>query len=655
MEHDPLGTVIAYYASCLEQHPKALAAVERLLGMSHEQARAASVGFSDRSLGNQLPSRRIVAGVRIRTQLEELGLYKGNGRETLRGCLTIPIRDHAGRCTGIRAVRIDADSQESDALVLEFPRSAEPGNENHEIRSSDAANAVASDVPQATAVDATLAQATVASTVPAPDYELHLAPDHVLVRRGDRDYKIRGLDKNMSSLTLRVNIQAARRDMLHLDSIDLMRSAARAAFIKATALELHCQEETIKKDLGLVLLHLDDLRNRQIEAAKATRAPVPQMPPDEARDALDLLRDPNLIGRIVRDLEHCGMVGEAFNKLAAYLAIVSRKLASPLAILVQSSSSAGKSTLMDTILAMAPPEDVIQLSNLTSQALYYLPPDALRHKTLAICEDQGLAEAAYALKLLQSDGRLTHATVAKAVDGRAVTQFHCVEGPVQLFLTSTSQTIDEELLNRCLVLAVDESREQTHAIQQLQRLLQSRSGLEKRREASGLQALHRNAQRLLRPLVVTNDLDATLPFPCERTRHRRDHAKYLSLIQAIALLHQHQRTLHVDESGTESIAVEPSDIALANRLIDKLLKQSNNELPPQSQRCLESLQGFVQSHCQRDRLTPPEFRFTRRSFREQSGWTDNQLRVHFQRLIDLEFLRVHRGRQGCTYLYELVI
>lgn len=655
MEHDPLGTVIAYYASCLEQHPKALAAVERLLGMSHEQARAASVGFSDRSLGNQLPSRRIVAGVRIRTQLEELGLYKGNGRETLRGCLTIPIRDHAGRCTGIRAVRIDADSQESDALVLEFPRSAELDNENHEIRSSDAANAVASDVAQATAVDATLAQASVVSTVPAPDYELHLAPDHVLVRRGDRDYKIRGLNKNMSSLTLRVNIQAARRDMLHLDSIDLMRSAARAAFIKATALELHCQEETIKKDLGLVLLHLDDLRNRQIEAAKATRAPVPQMPPDEARDALDLLRDPNLIGRIVRDLEHCGMVGEAFNKLAAYLAIVSRKLANPLAILVQSSSSAGKSTLMDTILAMAPPEDVIQLSNLTSQALYYLPPDALRHKTLAICEDQGLAEAAYALKLLQSDGRLTHATVAKAVDGRAVTQFHCVEGPVQLFLTSTSQTIDEELLNRCLVLAVDESREQTHAIQQLQRLLQSRSGLEKRREASGLQALHRNAQRLLRPLVVTNDLDATLPFPCERTRHRRDHAKYLSLIQAIALLHQHQRTLHVDESGTESIAVEPSDIALANRLIDKLLKQSNNELPPQSQRCLESLQGFVQSHCQRDRLTPPEFRFTRRSFREQSGWTDNQLRVHFQRLIDLEFLRVHRGRQGCTYLYELVI
>jgi len=528
MEHDPLGAAIAYYASCLEQHPKALAAVERLLGMSLEQARAASVGYSDRSLGNQLPSKRVVAGVRLRTRLEELGLYKRNGRETLRGCLTIPIRDDAGQTTGIRAIRADASDANRDGWVLEFPSNATDAGEHrdaqchgsdgtngsdgdHEREASDAASAVVpvDRVVKGDRVDEDVAQATL-PTNPVHDYDVHLAPDHVLITRGDRVYKIRGLDKNMSSLTLRVNIQASRRDMLHLDSIDLMRSAARTAFIKATALELHCQEETVKKDLGLVLLHLDDLRNRQIEAAKATRAPAPELTPDEAREALDLLRDPNLVGRIVEDLEHGGMVGEAFNKLAAYLAVVSRKLVSPLAILVQSSSSAGKSTLMDTVLAMAPPEEVIQLSNLTSQALYYMDRDALRHKTLAICEDQGLAEAAYALKLLQSDGRLTHATVAKASDGKTMTQFHCFEGPVQLFLTSTSQAIDEELLNRCLILTVDESREQTRAIQQRQRLLQSRSGLETRRRISGIQALHRNAQRLIRPLVVTNDLDTTL-------------------------------------------------------------------------------------------------------------------------------------------------
>jgi hypothetical protein len=487
------------------------------------------------------------------------------------------------------------------------------------------------------------------------DHEVVVALDHVVIKRGDRMYKIRGLEKNMSSLSLRVSIQASRQDAVYLDSIDLMRSAARAAFVKASAVELYSQEETIKKDLGTILLHLDDLRNRQIEAAKAKRTPFRELSPEETSQAMSLLQAPNLVDRIVEDLEQCGLVGESFNKLAAYLAVISRKLPSPLAILIQSSSSAGKTTLMDAILAMVPPEDVLKVSNLTGQALYYLDQDALRHKTLAISEDHGMADAAYALKLLQSDGKLTHATVSKASDGRTATHFHIVDGPVQLFLTSTSQKIDEELLNRCLILAVDESKEQTRAIQERQRFLHSRLGRDKQNTALKLQAQHRNAQRLLRPLVVTNDCAATKPFPHCRIRHRRDHAKYLTLVQAIALLHQYQRTISIDDAGTESISVDASDIELADRLMDNLFKQSNDDLPPQSRRCVEMLEGYVVKQCQLQKLSEGEFRFTRRAFREESGWTDNQLRVHFQRLIDLELLRVHRGRQGCTYMYELVI
>ena len=42
--------------------------------------------------------------------------------------------------------------------------------------------------------------------------------------------------------------------------------------------------------------------------------------------ALALLRAPDLLGRILADFAACGMVGEATNKLIAYLAAVSRKL-----------------------------------------------------------------------------------------------------------------------------------------------------------------------------------------------------------------------------------------------------------------------------------------------------------------------------------------
>lgn len=651
-ERDPLGATITYYASCLVTNPKAIAAVERLLGLSLDSALEACIGFGDRSLGNQLPTKQVTAGRRLRTRLEELGIYKANGRESLRGYITIPVKDADGSWTGINAIRIDAKTGDACRLLVGFETAKDVSIEGTKV---EIGQTTSDEIPTTRPPSiATIAHIAAHPRCSSQDHELEVAPEHVVLARGDRTYRIRGLDTNMSSLSLRVSIQASRQDAVYLDSLDLMRSAARAAFVKAAAVELYCAEETVKKDLGTVLLHLDDFRNRQIEAAKAKRPVYRELTPEETSQAMSLLRAPNLVDRIVGDLEQCGVVGESFNKLAAYLAVVSRKLPSPLSILIQSSSSAGKTTLMDTILAMVPPEDVLRLSNLTGRALYYLDRDALCHKTLAISEDHGMADAAYALKLLQSEGKLSHASVAKASDGRTVTQFHRVDGPVQLFLTSTSQDIDEELLSRCLLLAVDESKEQTRAIQQRQRMLHSRHGLEKQSVVPSLQSQHRNAQRLLRPLVVTNDFETTTDFPYHRTRHRRDHAKYLTLIDAIALLHQYQRTIVIDDAGKESISVEASDIELANCLMDKLLRQSNNDLPPQSQRCVEMLQGYVLKQCDLQKLSQVEFRFTRREFREESGWTDNQLRVHFDRLIALEILRVHRGKQGCAYVYELL-
>ena len=55
--------------------------------------------------------------------------------------------------------------------------------------------------------------------------------------------------------------------------------------------------------------------------------------------------------------------------------------------------------------------------------------------------------------------------------------------------------------------------------------------------------MHQNAQRLLRPLDVLNPYARWLSFPDQTTRLRRDHEKYLTLIDTIALLHQHHRAL----------------------------------------------------------------------------------------------------------------
>jgi hypothetical protein len=56
---------------------------------------------------------------------------------------------------------------------------------------------------------------------------------------------------------------------------------------------------------------------------------------------------------------------------------------------------------MEAILAFMPEEDRVKYSAMTGQSLFYMGESDLRHKILAIVEEQGAEKATYALKLLQ--------------------------------------------------------------------------------------------------------------------------------------------------------------------------------------------------------------------------------------------------------------
>ena len=77
----------------------------------------------------------------------------------------------------------------------------------------------------------------------------------------------------------------------------------------------------------------------------------------EMDEALSLLRDPSLVDRIIGDFARIGIVGEQTNLLIGYLAATSRKLARPLGVLIQSSSAAGKSSVMEAVLDFVPEEE----------------------------------------------------------------------------------------------------------------------------------------------------------------------------------------------------------------------------------------------------------------------------------------------------------
>ena len=490
------------------------------------------------------------------------------------------------------------------------------------------------------------------------DVPADISEHEVVMTLDNRHYRIRGLTKNLSYEQLKINILIKEGDAFHVDTFDIYSARHRASYIKQAAQELALSEDIIKCDLGKVLLKLEELQDQQIKGTLAKKEQQPAMSDAQVKEALALLKEPTLLDRILHDFNRCGVVGEETNKLVGYLAACSRKLDKPLAVMVQSSSAAGKSSLMEAVLSFMPEEERIQYSAMTGQSLFYMGEQNLKHKILAIAEEEGAENTSYALKLLQSEGEVSIASTGKnATTGNLETQEYRVEGPVMLFSTTTAIDIDEELMNRCLVLSVDESREQTQAIHAAQRRSRTLEGLKARKDKTKLIQLHQNMQRLLRPLAVMNPYADQLTFLDDKTRTRRDHEKYLGLIDTVALLHQYQRDVKrekYDGEIIEYIEVTLNDIAIANKLAHDVLGRSLDELPPQTRRLLQLMTDVVSDQCQQHNIKQSDYRFSRKDVRHASGWTDFQVKKHMHRLEEMEYVLIHRGKRGQSYEYELL-
>jgi DNA primase catalytic core len=498
-------------------------------------------------------------------------------------------------------------------------------------------------------------------SVPA-EPKVEIDGDEVKVTLGPREYRVLWLEKSTVRGRMQVNVKVSGNNVrgefcYHGDTFDMESFQRRTAFIKQAAHELAVKEETMHSEVGRLWAMLQDQQRERIKKALAPPEEAAAMTDEEQTAAMELLRDPRLLDRVLEDFERCGAVGEETNKKVSYLAAVSRLLAKPLAVVVQSSSSAGKSSLMEAVLDFMPEEHRESYTAMTGQALFYMGQKNLKHKILAIAEQQGAEAASYPLKLLQSEGKLNIASTGKdPVSGKHVTHEYIVEGPVMIFLTTTQHEVDEELMNRCLVLAVNEEREQTRAIHRKQREAQTLEGLKARMRQNKIVRLHRNAQRLLRPVQVVIEHLKDHGFPDAMTRTRRDHMKFLTLIQAITLLYQHQREIKIsseDGEKLEYIEATEADVKLAWELANHVLMRSLDDVQTQTRRLLLVIDKMVAGECERLQIERMDYRFTRATVRQFTGWSDSQLKTHLHRLEELEYLALHRGVSGQSFVYAL--
>jgi hypothetical protein len=375
----------------------------------------------------------------------------------------------------------------------------------------------------------------------------------------------------------RLQVTIGNGTIAFADRVDPCSARSRAALLKAAVEKFPALDSS---DLERHLLAQIGKAREKAEMpaddpSKAGDVELQKTPDDIRAEARELLRSPDLIARVMHDIQQVGIVGEHGLALTLYLLGTSRLLPKPLAAIVQGSSSSGKSHVVDTIGALFPPESTLLATDLTANSLYYLPRGSLRHRFVVAgersrVEDDARAEATRALREMLSSGVLRKVLPQKNGD---VIETVVIEnpGPIAFVESTTLADVFNEDANRALLLASDDGDEQTRAV--VTAIAERYAGAACD-DAERVRQRHRAAQRMLRRVKVQVPFALALGnrMPVDRPEARRAIHQVMAVVQAIALLHQFQR--HDDPQNGSIVQATVADYRVARRLIAAPLARS---------------------------------------------------------------------------------
>ena len=282
-----------------------------------------------------------------------------------------------------------------------------------------------------------------------------------------------------------------------------------------------------------------------------------------------------LLERVIDDVSTLGVAGEREMIAMIYLIGTSRLLDKPLAAIVHGPTSSGKSFAIRETTRLFPPEAVIHAHQITPQALFYLSSGSLEHRFVVTGErsritDDKTAEATRALREMLSDGRLSKMLPITKPGHAPETVLIEQEGPIAYVESTTLSKIDEEDANRCVHLFTDERPEQTGRI--IEVIAAQHSGTTPQSDHGRIIQRHHALQRLLKPHQVVIRYAERIGelFTTDRVEARRAFPQVISMIEASAILHQHQR--QKDEQGR--LVANEEDYQLVHHLMCKPLGHS---------------------------------------------------------------------------------
>jgi hypothetical protein len=202
---------------------------------------------------------------------------------------------------------------------------------------------------------------------------------------------------------------------------------------------------------------------------------------------------------------------------------------------------------------------------------------------------------------------------------------------------------------------LDESEQQTARIHQMQRFAKTLAGRRLAEEQKAICRKHHAAQGLLKQVHVVIPYAPAIEFPASWLRTRRDHQRFLNLIEVIAFLHQYQRQEKIDpKTGMAYIEADLADYQIACSLAAEILPETLSDLKKPVSDLLCSIEKLVDAKAAKQKLSRYEVTFTRREMREETGLQNQRIKDLFRELEELEYVEVEKAPRGGSYLYRLV-
>jgi hypothetical protein len=486
-------------------------------------------------------------------------------------------------------------------------------------------------------------------------------------REATRTYQLTGVnlkELNNYSFTLKLNY---KNNPPFIDTVNFTRHRNRQSFINDVKEQLYLSEDILSKDVQTLMNAIGSMQYENID--KLTQEKIQyrknyEMTDPEKKKAMKILENDHIIkDHLIPDTRRFGHAGDELNKEIVYYAGTSRILNEPMSVLLGGNSSGGKSYLLDSILALFPDDERINLTRMTPKSLSHFSKYEISHQILCVDELSGIdPDALSQVRSMLSRGFISLAyTSIDRLTGRMETLQKEVYGPVAIFTSTTQEeSIDDETRNRFLILTIDESPEQTGKVIKSIVYQNTKKGLIARKEKKIIQRKFKAIQKCLKPveIIIPDNIAKYIHFNNEKISFKRKFNGYISLIRAIALHRQYQKKQYTEKGpgGVFTyILVDKQDIIEANSIITRLYGDCLGELNTVNAKCLNDIIRFCKEQAKGTGLRYWEIEFTRRVIRDYSKWEHMPLRRAFEKLFEMEYIFLVRGGDRSRHHYKLNI